>query len=119
MEGNLTARQRLGAMALSRGEYDQGLAQLQAAWEAGHGDDVTRLLLGDRLVATGQIEEAAEKVRGLTWAEMRLMGQAWYRYWVNEDYGLAADAWRAVVRLNPQNESVAHWVTKAEAKAKE
>jgi hypothetical protein len=115
---NVTARQRLGTIAFSRGEYDQGLAQLQAVWEDGQRDAVTRLLLGDGLVATGQVERAAETVRGLTWAEMRLAGQAWYRYWVNEDYHRAADAWEAVTLLNPdRKEELATWQAQAEARA--
>ena len=115
---NLTTLQRLGTIALSRAEYERGLTQLQAAWETGHRDDVTRLLLGDALVATGQAERAAETVRGLTWAEMRLAGQAWYRYWVNEDYSRAADAWAAVLLLNPDNEEASRRKAQAETRAR-
>ncbi|MBN1979694.1 MAG: tetratricopeptide repeat protein [Anaerolineae bacterium] len=101
---NPTARQRLAAIDLSRGHYEAALDEMQAAWEAGHRDEVTRLLLGDALVATGQTEEAAEVVRGLEWAESRLAHLAWYRYWQNEDYQRAADAWGAVLLLNPDNQ---------------
>jgi tetratricopeptide (TPR) repeat protein len=114
--GNLTARQRLGTIALSREQYDQGLAQLQAAWADGHRDDVTRLLLGDALVATGQVKEAAEVVHGLTWAERRLQSQAWYRYWRNEDYRRAANAWQAMTLLDPGNADAARWQAEAEAR---
>ena len=117
--GNRTARQRLAGIALSRGEYEAGLAHLQAAWAAGHRDDVTRLLLGDALVGTGQPERAAETVRGLEGAEPRLMGQAWYRYWVNQDYRRAADAWQTVALLNPQNDVAPVWQANAEARAEE
>jgi hypothetical protein len=112
--GNRTARQRLAAIALSRGEYEDGLAHVWVAWEAGHRDDVTRMLLGDALVATGQIKRAAETVRGLEWAESRLLVQAFYRYWPSGDYVRAADAWGAVVLLNPDNEQAAQWQAKAE-----
>jgi hypothetical protein len=87
---------------------------MQAAWDDGHRDEVTRLLLGDALLATGQVEDAVETVRGLTWAEMRIGGQAWYRYWVNGDYRRAADAWGAALLLDPENEEAAHWQQEAE-----
>lgn len=116
---NPTARQRMAAIELSRGQYEAAFGQMQAAWDAGHCDQVTRLLLGDALVATGRIEKAAEIVDGLTWAESRLLGQAWYRYWVNEDYRRAAYAWGAVVLLNPENKEAAHWQASAEARLNE
>lgn len=112
--GQVTARTRWAAMALSRGQYGSALLHAQTAWNAGQRDRVTRLLLGDALVATGQVERAAEMVRGLTWAEGRLEGQAWYRYWVNGDYQRAADAWKAVAVLNPQHKDAANWIIKAE-----
>lgn len=115
--GQVTARTRLAEIALSRGQYGQALAHARAAWEAGHRDRVTRLVLGDALVANGDVEAAIEVVRGLEWAEGRLDGQAWYRYWLGEDYRRAADAWRAVVGLDPQNERAAGAAQAAEARA--
>ena len=100
---NPTARQRLAAMDLSLGRYPEALAEMQAAWDAGHRDSVTRLLYGDALVAAGQPERAAEVVRGLTWAQPRLLGQAWSRYWQGQDYRRAADAWATVLLLDPSN----------------
>ena len=69
------------------------------------------------LVATGDVEGGVEIVRGVEGAEGRLDGQAWYRYWVGEDYRRAADAWRAVVLLNPDNERAAGAMEAAAAKA--
>ena len=105
--GNATARQRLAAIALSRGEYDAALAHTQAAWDAGHRDDATRLLYGDALAAAGRVEQSVRVVRGLEWAERRFMTRAWYRYWVNGDYRRAADAWGAALMLNPANTEAA------------
>ena len=65
-------------------------------------DVVTRLVYSDALAANGRPEAAAKAVAGLTWAEPRLLGQAWFRYWLNQDYRRAADAWQAVLLLNPQ-----------------
>jgi hypothetical protein len=78
---------------------------------------VARLVLGDALVAQGSLEEAAVAVRGLDWAEMRLDGQAWYRYWVNQDWQRAAYAWRAVLLLDPEDAYARGWVGQAEERA--
>jgi len=114
--GNRTARQRLAAIALSRGQYDDALRHAEAAWESGHRDDVTRLLLGDALVADGQAERAAEVVQGLEWAERRLLGNAWYRYWVGEDYRRVVTSSSTVLLLDPDNDAAAELLARAEAK---
>ncbi len=113
----VTARTRLAHIALGRGDYAAALQHAQAAWDAGYRDRVTRLLLGDALVALGEVERGAETVRGLEWAEMRLSGQAWYRYWVNQDWQRAAYAWRAVLLLDPQDAYARAWVGQAEERA--
>jgi hypothetical protein len=112
----VTARTRLAQIDLARGHYERALDHMQTAWEGGHRDRVTRLLLGEALVANGQVEAAAEVVRGLEWATTRFEGQAWYRYWLNEDYARAADAWRANLVLEPESEHAKHWLREAEAK---
>lgn len=112
---NPTARQRLAAIGLSWGQYDAALIHMQAAWEAGYRDEVTRLLWGDALVAAGRTEEATGVVRGLEWAESRLMLQAAYRYRASEDYRRAADAWGTVVLLDPGNSEAARRRDEAEA----
>lgn len=117
---NRTALQRLSEIALSRGQYAQALVWMQAAWQAGYRDAVTRMLLGDAWVANGQVDAAVEVVRGLTWAENRLLGQAWYRYWLgvppgNPDYPRAANAWRAALLLNPENITLENWISQAES----
>ena len=113
---NHTSLHRLTQIALSRGEYAKALSTIHQAWDAGHRDEVTRLLYGDALVADGQPEEAAKVVQGLAWAESRLENQAWYRYWLSEDYRRAADAWRAVLILNPENAVAAQWLQQAQSK---
>jgi O-antigen ligase len=115
--GQVTARTRLAQIALGRGQYERALAHVQAAWDAGHRDRVTRLLLGEALVATGQVEAGVQVVRGLEWAQSRFEGQAWYRYWVNEDYLRAANAWRANLILDPESEYTQRWLAEAEARA--
>jgi hypothetical protein len=115
--GQVTARTRLAHIALGQGEYETALEHAQTAREAGHQDRATRLLLGDALVAQGQVEEAAAVVQGLEWSRGRLNTQAWYRYWVNEDWQRAAYAWRAVLLLDPQDVYARAWVEEAEEKA--
>jgi tetratricopeptide (TPR) repeat protein len=115
-EHQVTARTRLAAIALSRGQYEQALAHVQTAWDAGHHDQVTRILLSDALIATGDPERALELVRGTDWAEMRLVVQAWDRYWWAGDYQRASDAWHVIVGLDPSNESARRWLTEAQAK---
>jgi tetratricopeptide (TPR) repeat protein len=113
-----TALQRQAQIALSLGDYPAALREMQRLWQAGYRDDVTRLLYGDALIAGGQVEAAVEAVRGLTWAEPRLLGQAWYRYWLNGDYRRAADAWSAVLLLNPQAQGIDYWLEQARSKVK-
>lgn len=100
--GNATARQRLAGIHLSRGEYEIALQHVEAAWEAGRRDPVTRLLRGDALVALGRVEEAAAVIAGLTWAQVRVEGQAWDRYWFNDDFTRAAYAWRTIALIQPE-----------------
>lgn len=106
--GNITSLRRLTDLYLSLGQYEQALQTIQAAWEAGHRDRMTRLLLADSLVAAGQVEAASAHLAELpsqltSLAEGRLMYQAWYRYTVNRDFQRAANAWQAVLNLNPDN----------------
>lgn len=114
---NGTALRRLAAIQLARGQYVAALANMQTTWDAGQRDSVTRMLLGDAEVANGQVDQAVEIVRGLPWAEARLEGQAYSRYWVNADYRRAADAWAAVVKLNPANTAAAAQQAEAERRA--
>ncbi|MBN2392352.1 MAG: hypothetical protein JXR84_16605 [Anaerolineae bacterium] len=101
--GNVTAQQRLVGIYLSRGEYDIAFQHIDAVWAAGHRDSVTRLLRGDALVALGRVEEAAEVIAGLTWAQVRMEGQAGDRYWANGDFVRAAYAWRTVALMQPES----------------
>jgi O-antigen ligase len=95
---NATALTRLGAIALDRGEYAGGLGLVQAAWDAGHRDRVTRLLYGDALVAAGDVDAAVEIVHGLSHAAERFSGQAW-NYQQNGDEQRAEVAAAAAERL--------------------
>ncbi len=78
--GQVTARTRLAHIALARGDYATALAHSRAAWEAGHHDRITSLLLSDALAAQGKVAQAAALAQGRTWAPQRLEGQAFYRY---------------------------------------
>lgn len=113
-----SALQRLAEIALSRGEYARALELTTRLWQAGYRDEVTRLVHSDALVADGQIRPAAEIAQGLPWAVTRLLGQAWYRYWVGKDYLRAADAWATVLLIEPDNATAQSWERQARAKVK-
>jgi tetratricopeptide (TPR) repeat protein len=116
--GQVTARTRLAQIALARGEYETALEHTLAAWEAGYRDRVTRLVLGDALVAQGRVDEAAALVKGLERAGWRLEGQALSRYQRNGDWQRAAYAWRTVLALDPGNAWVRQAAERAEARAR-
>ena len=115
---DLTANQRLAEIALSRGQYAEALDWMQDAWQNGARDEVTRLLFGDALVANGRPEEAAKVIAGLNWAPARLAFQAFYRYQRLGDAQREADAWQAVVLLDPGNEQAAQKMQDALSKVK-
>jgi hypothetical protein len=116
---NPTARQRLSQIALARGQTERALVHAQAAWDAGHRDAITRLVLGDAYVAHGRVGEAVVLVRGIGQAEPRFRGQAWYRYWINDDFERAAYFYSAAVALDPTNTDAAFMQAEAERLAKE
>ncbi|MBN1400112.1 MAG: tetratricopeptide repeat protein [Anaerolineae bacterium] len=97
---NVTAHRRLAEIALARRDYDQALAHMELAWEGGHRDAATRLVLGDALVAAGEVERAVAVLRDLHWAKSRLQGQAWSRYEVHGDRQRTYYAWKAASLLD-------------------
>lgn len=106
--GNLTSLHRLTDLYLSLGRYEQASQTIQIAWDAGHRDRMTHLLLADSLVAAGQVDEAGAVLlelprQAISLAEGRLLYQAWYRYTIHQDFQRAANAWKAVLLLNPDN----------------
>ncbi len=116
---NSTARQRLTEIDLSRGQYPAALDHIQTAWTAGYHDAVTRLLLGDAYVANGQVAQAVGVVKDLPEAIGRLEFQAFYRYTSAKDYRRAADAWAAVVALDPGNQAAIRAQAEAASRAQE
>jgi tetratricopeptide (TPR) repeat protein len=116
--GHAQARVQLAQLALSRGQYARALDHAQVAWEADPDDWRTRLTLGDALVAEGNVVEGVELVRGLPFVERRLECWAWYRHWITGEYRQAADAWKAIVLMNPENTRAADMAQLAEQKAR-
>ena len=115
---DLSADQRLAEIALSRGQYPAALEGMQAAWQNGARDEVTRLVYGDALVADGQPAAAADAIRGLTWAQGRLKFQAYYRYDRLGDFQREADAWKAAALLDPADAQAAKGLQDALSKVK-
>ncbi len=116
--GIRTALERLAEIELSRGEYPQALEAMRAAWSAGDRDEVARLLLSDAWLANGLSEKAVELLEGIPQAEGRVWFQAWYRYWLGEDYRRAMDAWRAALLLDPGSEDALYWIEQAREKVR-
>lgn len=111
---NATARRRRAQIALARGQYEEAKQDMQSAWDAGHRDTTTRLLLGDSLVATGETTRAAQVIQGLPWAESRLRLQAWSRYWLRGEFQHAHHAWEVIQLLNPSDPDPANWLERIE-----
>lgn len=109
-----TANLQLAGIALARGQYDLALVQSERAWNAGNRDRVTRMMYGVTLVAQGRPQEAAGVLRGVSWAESRLNGEAWYRYYRFGDYPRAAAAYRAMLLLNPNDETAKQGLAQSE-----
>ncbi|NLG28700.1 MAG: hypothetical protein GX557_12370 [Chloroflexi bacterium] len=109
------ARLRLAGIRLAQRDYAAALTHTQAVWGAGYHDSVARLLYGDALVAAGQVERAADVVRGVSFTEERLLGQATDRYALAGDVQRAAQAWATVLLLDPDNAAAATNLAEAEA----
>jgi tetratricopeptide (TPR) repeat protein len=102
--GQPTASRRLAMIALARGDYEGALSLMETSWAMGHQDHPSRLLLADALVANGQGDRAFELLANRPGAAERLKSQAWYRYWTQDDFARARDAWTTAARLNPTDE---------------
>ena len=114
--GQVTAHTRLAQIALARRDYDAALQHAQAAWDAGYRDRVTRLVLGDALVAHGHVQEAAQIICGLERARSRLQSQAW-AFSQADDWQRTAYAWQTVVALDPDDVGARAAAARAEEKA--
>jgi hypothetical protein len=78
---NPTAHRRLGMIELSLGEYETALANLQAAFRREAGSQTTRQLLGEALIANGQIEQGRALWSTVSNAQMQLdIRVFWYEY---------------------------------------
>jgi O-antigen ligase len=113
----VTARTRLARIAMARRDYAAALEHARVSWEAGYRDRVTRLALGDALVANGRVEEAAHVIRGLERAGDRLEWQAFYAYERYDDWERAAYAWRTVLILDPGHDRARAAAARADEKA--
>lgn len=116
--GNRTALERMAEIELSRGAYSQAKEKMEQAWDAGYRDQTTRMLLSDAWLANGSPENAVELIGGIPQAEGRVWFQAWYRYWLGEDYRRAMDAWRAALLLDPRSEDALYMIEQAREKVR-
>jgi hypothetical protein len=75
---NAAANRRLGMIELSRGEYEDALAHLAAAYAVEPGSVTTRQLYGEALVVNGQVDEGRALWEGVSNEEHQLDIRAWW-----------------------------------------
>jgi len=110
----VTARQRLAAIALARGDDAIAREHMDTVWQAGYRSATTHLLYGDTLVATGDVANAARAVAGQPRAIDRLLGLACSRYWEDGHWEQARDAWQTILLIEPGHEHAAYWADAAQ-----
>jgi tetratricopeptide (TPR) repeat protein len=77
---NVTARRRLGQIALSRGEYGPALEHLEAASAGAPDERPTRQLLGEARAVTGNVEGAVRAWSAGTTGEDLELRHWWYAH---------------------------------------
>ena len=78
---NSSANRRLGQIELSLGDYDRALQHLNNAYRITPGDNATRQLLGEALIANGYQKEGGEIWLGVNQEQKQLeIRQFWYFY---------------------------------------
>jgi hypothetical protein len=88
--GNFSANRRLGQIALSLGDYEAALEYLQRAYAAMPGDNATRQLYGEALIANGQLAEGARLWQTVNQEQGQLQARLfWYEY-IGDEERLAA-----------------------------
>jgi tetratricopeptide (TPR) repeat protein len=110
----VTARQRLAAIALARGDDAIAREHMDTVWQAGYRSATTRLLYGDALVATGDVNSAARALAGQPRAIDRLLDVAWSRYWEAGHWEQARDAWQTVLLIEPGHRHATYWAETAQ-----
>ncbi|MBI5878840.1 MAG: O-antigen ligase family protein [Chloroflexi bacterium] len=56
--GNRTANQRMGMIALARGQYDAAMSYIEAAYRRDPANETLRMLMGDAALAAGRADDA-------------------------------------------------------------
>lgn len=83
---NVTAHRRLGMINLARENWTAALAHLQAAYNAAPAENATRQMLGEVLLATGQVAECEALWDTVDRGQGQLsLREAWYRYLGNTE----------------------------------
>jgi tetratricopeptide (TPR) repeat protein len=78
---NVSANRRLGMIELSLGEYEDALIHLQAAYAGASWDNASRQLLGEALIANGQVTDGAALWQSVNIAQRQLgVRLFWYQY---------------------------------------
>ena len=99
---NRTANQRLGAIALARGQYDAARAYLEATYQRDPTNETTWQLLGDAYLALGRIEDAHTLWSRVADAPNKLSLEAGLRYEPIGDKGRAQRANELAARIRAE-----------------
>jgi tetratricopeptide (TPR) repeat protein len=103
--GNHTARQRLGQLAVGASRYEEGVAHLEIAYQAGPSSLATRKALGLAYVWVGRLDDAEPLLRGIKDIVQELNTWGWWRSTQGEDR-LAINAYQMSLRLKPEQVAI-------------
>jgi predicted Zn-dependent protease len=78
---NATANRRLGMIELARGEYEEALRHLEAAYAAEPTSSTTQQLYGEALIVNGRVEEGRAVWAGVNDDQNQLAARVfWYQH---------------------------------------
>jgi O-antigen ligase len=100
--GNRTANQRMGEIALARGQYDAARAYLEATYRSDPGSEVTWQLLGDAYLALGRTDDAFALWSRVADAPAKLDLEAILRFEQTGDHARARQAQELAARIRTE-----------------
>ena len=100
--GNRTAGQRLGEIALARGQYEPARAYLETVYRADPASEVNRQLLGDAYLALGRADDAFALWSRVPGAPAKLELEALLRFEPQNDLDRAHQARELAARIRAE-----------------
>lgn len=100
-QGNVVANQRLGAIALARGNYELAKTYFESAYQRDATNGVTQRLLGDAYLALGEMEQARAVWSQIGDASVKLQIDGWLYFQTRGDQERAARASEFAQQITP------------------